>query len=161
MGDRNRRINLALNRMEADLSYIRSGEYERRSRFQVMYLVAEQFSIENPDIALSQNDPMSPELHQTIRRARRSGLITGEQAADLGNADIIISGDDSRYVVVEVSITVANGDITRARARADTLGAAIQGETFAAVAAAIVRRPQIILADHLNVAILEVPFKQR
>ena len=46
-------------------------------------------------------------------------------------------------------------------ARADTLGTAIQGETFAAMAAAIVRWPQIILSDHLNVAILQVPFKQR
>ena len=36
-----RRINLALDRIQADLNYIRSGEYERRARFPVMYLASE------------------------------------------------------------------------------------------------------------------------
>ena len=156
----NRRIALALNRIQADLSYIRGGEYERRCRFPAMYLAGERFRLESPDVALSQNDPMSPELHQAIRTALLAGLITQEQAMDLSHSDIIISGDDGRYAVIEVSVTSANGDIFRARARADALSAPTQGETFAAVASAMVRRPQVILADRLNLAILQVPFKQ-
>ena len=158
--DRNRTTNLALNRIQSDISYFRGGEYERRCRFPVMYLSGERFGLENPDVALSQNDPMSPELYRAVREARLAGINMREQATDLGHSDIIISGDNGRYAVIEVSIAAANGDIVRARARADVLGSVTQEETFAAVAAAIVRRPHMILADHLNVAILQVPFRR-
>ena len=115
----------------------------------------------SPDAVLSENDSMPPELHQKIRGAVLTGVINKEQAKDLIYSDIIISGDDSRYAVIEVSITATSGDIVRAKARADALGNAIRGETFAAVAAAIIGQPQVILADHLNVAILKVQFKRK
>ena len=160
MCNRSRTTNLALNGMDADLSYIRDEEYERRCRFPAMYQAGERFGLERPDVALSQYDPMSPEMYRAIHEARLAGFITREQAMDLGHFDIIISSGDGRYAVIEVSITVSNGDIVQARTRADALGSATQGETFAVVAAAIVRRPQMILADHLNVVPLQVPFKR-
>ena len=152
--------NLRLNQITGDLGNLRGSDFERRVRYRAMYLASERFGIENPDIALSQNDPRSPALHQAIGRALRDGHITPAQSTDLNDADIIISGDDNRYAVIEVSITAANGDITRARTRANVLRNATQGETFAAVVAVIVRQPQIILADDQNVAILQVPSQQ-
>ncbi len=152
--------NLRLNQVTGDLGNLRGSDFERKVRYRAMYLASEQFGIENPDIALSQNDPRSPALHQAISRALRDGRITPAQSTDLNDADIIISGDDNRYAVIEVSITAANGDITRARTRANILRNATQGETFAAIVAAIVRQPQIILADDQNVAILQVPLQR-
>ena len=139
--------NLRLNQITGDLGNLRGSDFERKVRYRAMYLASEQFGIENPDIALSQNDPRSPALHQAISRALRDGRITPAQSTDLNDADIIISGDNNQYAVIEVSITAANGDITRARTRANVLRDATQGETFAAIVAAIVRQPQIILAD--------------
>ena len=130
--------NLRLNQVTGDLGNLRGSDFERKVRYRAMYLASEQFGIENPDIALSQNDPRSPALHQAISRALRDGRITPAQSTDLNDADIIISGDDNRYAVIEVSITAANGDITRARTRANILRNATQGETFAAIVAAIV-----------------------
>ena len=152
--------NLRLNQVTGDLGNLRGSDFERKVRYRAMYLASEQFGIENPDIALSQNDPRSPALHQAISRALRDGRITPAQSTDLNDADIIVSGDDNRYAVIEVSITAANGDITRARTRANILRNATQGETFAAIVAAIVRQPQIILADDQNVAILQVPLQR-
>ena len=152
--------NLRLNQITGDLGNLRGSDFERKVRYRAMYLASERFGIENPDIALSQNDPRSPALHQAIGRALRDGRITPAQSTDLNDTDIIISGDDNRYAVIEVSITAANGDITRARTRANILRNATQGETFAAIVAAIVRQPQIILADDQNVAILQVPSQQ-
>ena len=152
--------NLRLNQITGDLGNLRGSDFERKVRYRAMYLASEQFGIENPDIALSQNDPRSPALHQAISRALRDGRITPAQSTDLNDADVIISGDNNQYAVIEVSITAANGDITRARTRANVLRDATQGETFAAIVAAIVRQPQIILADDQNVAILQVPLQR-
>ena len=62
-----------------------------------------------------------------------TGAITPQAAYELDSADIIAVGDNrdgiAVYAVSEVSETIANHDLTRARQRAATLNAAVQADT--------------------------------
>ena len=60
-------------------------------------------------------------------QAIRNGFISHEQSEDLYDADIIISDEGNRHVVVEVSLTADQDDIVRAKRRAAILSAATGG----------------------------------
>ena len=68
-----------------------------------------------------------------IAQAIRNGFISQEQSEDLYDADIIISDEGNRHVVVEVSLTADQDDIVRAKRRAAILSAATGGAVTAAV----------------------------
>ena len=50
-----------------------------------------------------------------------------DRFAELFETDVIITADDNRYAVIEVSITADQDDIDRARARAVILSAITEG----------------------------------
>jgi len=76
---------------------------------------------------------------------------------DLYEADIIVSDDDNRFVVFEVSLTADSDDIARAVRRADVMAAISEAESMPAVATENIHELQQDLADRMNVAVFIIP----
>jgi hypothetical protein len=70
---------------------------------------------EVPYVALNQDGLIDPRLTSAIAQAIRDGLVSREDSADLFEADLIITADDNRHAVIEVSITADHDDIDRAK----------------------------------------------
>ena len=126
-------LNTRMNRMEGRFSNFEGSDYERRVRFRVLHRAQARFGLDNAYLALSQSDPVAPRLNSIVAQAIRNGFISPEQSEDLYDADIIISDEGNRHVVVEVSLTADRDDIVRAKRRADILSAATRGAVTPAV----------------------------
>ncbi len=74
--------------------------------------------------------PADHDFQDRIEQAEEDGRVASEDVDALWRSDLILSGRDrttgaDRYIVIEISITVGNSDITRAKARAGTLASAL------------------------------------
>ena len=110
--------------LEGRVSNLEGGQYERRVRNRALFRARRWHSLEEPYLAMVQDWQSAPEFNRAITLALNNQVITDDDGEDLHNADLIISGRNSRHMVIEVSITAAEDDIVRARRRAEILAAA-------------------------------------
>ena len=101
---------------------------------------------------------MDAQLRAALDRAEREDLLTEDEVDDLLVTENIIRArreTDRQYVyaVIEVSYTVNNRDIDRARDRARSLAAATGEETVAAVVGGVVRPQQQQYANATGVQV--------
>ena len=122
-----------MNRMEGRFSNFEGSDYERKVRYRALHRTQARFGLDNAYLALSQNDPMAPQLNSMVANAMKNGFISQEQCEDLYDTDIIISDEGNRHVVVEVSLTADLDDIIRAKRRASILSAATGGAVTPAI----------------------------
>ena len=122
-----------MNSLEGRFSNLEGSDYERKVRYRVLNRAQARFGLDNAYLALTQNDPAAPQFNSMIAHAIQNGFISPEQSEDLHDADIIISDQDNRHVVVEVSLTAGGDDIVRAKRRAGILSAATGGAVTPAV----------------------------
>ena len=102
---------------------------------------------------------MTQRLRDDVDNAEEQGLITYDAAAELHVVDLIIRGrrrSDRTYVhaAIEVSRTINDDDITRARDRARTLSTVVGEEAMAVVVGETVNPPQQALADREGVRVV-------
>ena len=76
---------------------------------------------------MNQDGLTDPRLNSAIDQAIRNGLASQDGCADLFEADLIISAEDNRHAVVEVSLTADQDDIDRVKTRADIMAAITEG----------------------------------
>ena len=126
-------LNTRVDRLEGRFSNLEGSDYERKVRYRVLHRAQARFGLDNPYLALTQNDPAAPQFNSIIAHAIQNGLISPEQSEDLHDADIIISDEGNRHLVVEVSLTADRDDIVRAKRRAGILSAATGGTVVPAV----------------------------
>ena len=115
------RVEGRLGRMEGRLGDLEGSDYECKLRYGLLHWSQRQFGLDNAYLALTQNDPLAPQLSRSTARATGNGPITAEESEDLYLADIIMSDQGNRHVVVEASITLGEDDINRAKRRASIL----------------------------------------
>ncbi len=152
------RYHLRMGLIEGRLGNLEGSDYERKVRYRVLSRARSRFGLENPYLALTQSDPEAPQLASATARAVNNGVISREEADDLNDTDIIISSQDNRHVAAEVSLTADNGDIARAKARADILRNATGGNVTPLVVTAVLNGPQHELAIAEGVATLILPY---
>ena len=132
----NRLTDRRLNAIEGQIGNLQGGQYERSVRTKALARSMIALGFEVPYrvklVALNQDGLTDPRLTSAIAQAIRDGLVTREGSADLFEADIIISAEDNRHAVVEVSLTADPDDIDRAKTRAGIM-AAITGGTVTPV----------------------------
>ena len=126
-------LNTRMNSLEGRFSNLEGSDYERKVRYRVLHRAQARFGLDNAYLALTQNDPAAPQFNSMIAHAILNGFISPEQSEDLHDADIIISDEGNRHVVVEVSLTADQDDIVRAKRRAGILSAATGGAVTPAV----------------------------
>jgi len=125
-------------------------------------LVCQRFGLRWPAILKSRFISLDPALYEQLYAAESGGVITEDQILQLEQADFILSAQRKEtraalYLVVEVSRTINDGDITRASSRAATLAAATGAETLALVVGNFIPAPQERRARELQVAIIQRP----
>ncbi len=152
-----RRSDGRLNRLEGRVGNLEGKGYEQSIINRVLFRAERRFSLDNPVIAMSQFLQKTPELNRLIARAIQSGTATDEELDDLHESDIIISDDQNRHIVVEVSLTVDNSDIERAARRANIMAAISGAESMPALATDNIPEPQQTLAESRGVAVFIIP----
>ena len=154
-----RQIIAAFDRIELMMDNLEGSDYEHRIANRAMLRARQHFGLNNPVIAMSNYLPHSPDFDRVLTRAVQSGEISNDNMYDLYEADIIVSDDDNRYVVFEVSLTADSDDIARAARRADVMAEISGAESMAAVATEIIHELQQDIAERMNVAVFVIPYR--
>ena len=110
-----------LNRVEGRLGNLDGGQCERTIRAKALARCQLHFGFEGVYYALSQDGIADSRLLSAVGHALNEGLVSTADTGDLYEADLIISGENNRHAVFEVSLTADDYDIRRARQRADIL----------------------------------------
>ena len=152
-------VDARLNRLEGRQGNLEGNDYEHRIANRAMLRARRHFGLKNPVIAMSNYLPHSPDFDRVLTRAVQSGEISDDDMYDLYEADIIVSDDDNRYVVFEVSLTADSDDIARAVRRADVMAAISGAESMAAIATENIHELQQDLAERMNVAVFIIPYR--
>lgn len=150
-------MNARLNRLEGKTGNLEGHHYEHRIANRAMLRARQHFGLNNPIIAMSNYLPHSPDFDRVLTRAVQSGEISDDDMYDLYEADIIVSDENNRYVVFEVSLTADSDDIARAARRADVMAAISDAESMPAIATENIYELQQDLAERMNVAVFVIP----
>ena len=147
-----------LDRLEGRFSNYEGNDYERRIRNRLLFRATLRFNLNQPILAMVQDRQSAPELNSIIHRAIQSGAITEDDATDIYNADIIIKDEDNRYLLVEVSITADETDLSRAVRRSGLLAGVADATVIPALVASNVLESQRALADRRGVSLFIIPY---
>ena len=154
-------IEQRLDRIEGDVAELKTGQqllqgqfnqfrgesYEARVQSQAMSYSIIQMGFTNPYISRPVNAGNAPQFNSALQQAISDGSISREDAMDLCNADLIISGDENQHLVAEISITVDTDDIQRAVRRAGIMESATKGVCSPVIIAQNVPAPQTAQAE--------------
>ena len=146
-------------RMQGTVGRLEGAELERKVHANIAGLVSNPLGIRRPRVLKSLVLSTVPELFDILHPAQDDGRIDRDQFDSLLRADIIMSGRDLAaqplYVVIEISRTVHDDDVTRARERADIMAAAGGEPTMALVIGYIIPPPQRRKAEELGVHLMQ------
>lgn len=124
-------------RLEQHLDLLNDVVYERRIAKHCRRIVNRHLGLKRPAILHSINITQHADLDDMLDAANAAGVITDEQIYDLDAADIIVVGagadGQTAYAAIEVSETIGDDDIDRARERANIVGRAAGCPAVAAV----------------------------
>ena len=156
------RMEVRMGRMEGMIGELQGAELERKVQRYIDSLAARHFRLRRPHILRSFYVPISHDLLDAAEDAELAGRISLEQFQGLIMADVILSGiardtGEPMYVLAEVSRTIHNNDITRARERADTLAAVTDTQCLAVAVGTFIEPPQRRLAQELSVLVIGTP----
>ncbi len=146
--------------MEGRVSNLEGGEYERKISKNIDSYITSRMDVRRVRLlkgAFSFDEDMLDMLYD----AEDDQKITKDDRRAIGLADIILRAqrEDNRsevYIVGEVSVTLAGGDVARAARRAAILQEAIGVPTLAAVVCNSIDEERMSLAGEMDVAIVMV-----
>ena len=154
----NRLTDQRLNTIEGRLGNLEGGQYERSVRTRALARSRFILGFTGSYVALNQDGLTDPRLNSAIDRAIRAGLVSQDGCADLFEADLIISAEDNRHAVVEVSLTADRDDIDRAKTRAGTLAAITEGAVTPIIITSRLNPAQSAQAEAAGVTTFVIPY---
>ena len=110
--------------MQGTLSRLDGRDYERKATRWSIRLAMRVLGAPAPQVIWSETNQDNTELSYLLNDAVNAGRITHNEASMIENADLVLSDGAGGYCLAEVSITLDDSDITRARRRADLLAQA-------------------------------------
>ena len=118
-------------RMQGQLGNLLGNAYERRMIQSIAHTVYRALGMQRAKV-LKGGEADDSELSAKVVDAEMSGLITREQGDGLFRADAVISGISGSdrsplHAIAEISVTIGQRDVERAKERAATLSA-VMGE---------------------------------
>ncbi len=154
----NRLTDQRLNAIEGRLGNLEGGQYERTVRTKALARSRFILGFTGSHVALNQDGLTDPLLNSAIDQAIRNGLVSRDGCADLFEADLIISAEDNRHAVVEVSLTADRDDIDRAKTRAGILAAITEGAVTPVVITSRLNPAQSAQAEAAGVTTFVIPY---
>ena len=147
-----------LDRVEGQLGNLQGGQYERTVRTRALARSRFTLGFTGSYVALNQDGLTDPRLNRAIDQAIRNGLVSQDGCADLFEADLIISAEDNRHAVIEVSLTADQDDIDRAKTRAGILAAITEGAVTPVVITSRLNPAQSDQAEASGVTAFVIPY---
>ena len=159
-------FNQRLERLESDMVEVKAkldrqdgATLEQRVHNSILNIAKDHLDLTHGRVLKSSVISMTQRLRDDVDDAEEQGLITYDAAADLHVVDLIIRGrrrSDLTYVhaAIEVSRTINDDDVTRARDRARTLSTVVGEEAMAVVVGETLNPPQQTLADREGVRVV-------
>ena len=135
------------------------GNLEAKLERSIGPILARTFGLHDVHTLQSRFTMPNQEFNRRLAQAQAEGKITAEQAFQLDRADYIVYGrqnadDAGVYYVAEVSWTLGQNDIIRARERADIMAAASGVNTMAVAIAQEIPPPQVEQAAAAQVTLI-------
>ena len=136
------------------------GNLEAKLERSIGPILARTFGLHDVRTLQSRFTMPNQEFNRRLAQAQVEGKITADQAFQLDRADYIVYGrrnddDAGVYYVAEVSWTLGQNDIIRARERADIMAAASGVNTMAVVIAQEIPPPQVEQAAAAQVTLIQ------
>ncbi len=145
-------------RLEGRIGDVAGTNYERSIAKHCRNIVSRRLGIKRAKVLHSISVPDNETLDDLVYAASEAGSITDEQAYDLDLADLIVAGvgpsGQMDYAVIEVSETIDDSDVDRARARAAILSKAAGESVVAAVIGKAVSDANRQRADRSGVTVI-------
>ena len=148
-----------INELKADVAELKGTNLEIKSVQRVQSIITQRLGLRRPVTEHSLSRPMSGEYLEALQDAEEQGKIRPHGDGEVLESDIImraqrISDRETVWIVVEVSNTIDQHDITRARDRADLLHAAFSQAAMGAVAGRSTRRQEEQMAESSGVTVV-------
>ena len=155
----NERVDARLDNMDHRLGQALGGNLEAKLERSIGPILARTFSLYDVRTLQSRFTMPNQEFNRRLAQAQAEGKITADQAFQLDRADYIVYGrqtaDDAEvYFVAEVSWTLGQNDIIRARERADLMAAASGVNAIAVAIAQEIPPPQVQQAAAAQVILI-------
>ena len=146
-------------RMEGRIGNFEGLHYERIVRPKAMARSHINLGFGAFYIALSNEaGRVDPRLISAVTHATREKLVTNADASDLFDTDLIISDEDNRHAVFEISLTADESDILRTRERAEVLQIITGGAVTPAVITARIDDARYDQANAEGVTVFVIPY---
>ena len=154
--ERLERLEAGQAKLEGNMNRLIGSDYERKAARRSSRLAQRQLGMSSMTVIYAIITPDNNRLPDLLDHAIATGRINAAEADELENADIVLVGED-QFILAEVSVTLDENDIRRARSRADLLA---QATTTPVRAAAIGTYALESAAQHAaanNVSVLILP----
>ena len=123
--------------MRGQLNNLTGTDYERRVVRRASRIVRRYLGVRSAEVLLAINRPDGDTIANLLNDSADQGIITEDDADELDRTDVILRGSSPEgeevYVVGEISITIDDSDVDRARDRARILRTASDTTPHAAV----------------------------
>ena len=143
-------------RLGGNMNRLMGSDYERKAARRASRLAQRYLHISAIRVIYAITAPDDNRLPELLDRAVAAGRIDVSEAGELENADIVMSGS-GHYAVAEVSVTLDESDVQRARERADLLAKATMTPVRATVIGAYALDAAVRSASANEVAIMFLP----
>ncbi len=142
-------------RMEGNMNRLIGSDYERKAARRASRLAKRYLGMEDMRVIYAITMPDSNQFPAILNNAVRAGRMDASEADELEEVDIVMRGP-SEYAVAEVSITVDESDVQRARERAGLLSKAVTEPVRAIVVGVhtLDSASQLAATNHVAVMIL-------
>ena len=155
------RLESAVSHLQGQVGNLRGSSYQLNVKTKIASIMTQRWGVEEIRVlkgSLAADDNV---FFRRLLNAVAQGVISEQERREVLNADIILQGERQSdqgplYIVLEVSITVAGDDITRAHERADILARVTGEETIPAVVSAHADNARQQLASDRDVTLIAV-----
>ena len=146
--------------LTTQVGHLQGSDLEFRVQGRIHSLIHRHLKFRGAQVLKSQSVHPSQTFYNFLYDAVDRNRITDDDIVQILATDLVLrarlpDSTEQVYVAVEVSRTVGNDDITRARERADLLAAAAGAQGRAVVIGTFIPEPQRKLADTLGVALFQ------
>ena len=155
-----------VSRIEGHLGNMRGNDYQLKIGNNIASIAIQHLGLRRVRVLKGYKVFDDMPFHDLLFDAEDRGDISQQERLDAGNADIVLEGrthpeQSTVYIVVEVSLTAADYDVTRAAAWADTMRRATGEPSIPAVVSAQWDESRQRLAEERGVAAITIAETKR
>ena len=145
--------------LNIDVADLKGTNLEIKSARRIQSIITQRLGLRRPIIVHSLNAPMSGNHLEMLQDAEERGIIVPHSDTEALETDVILhaqrrSDHHPVWIVVEISNTIDQHDITRAQDRSTILSGAYDQDALGVVAGIEIRPQEQEMADSLGVTVV-------